>query len=388
MIDRHDEHELLALVEGELSPQQETRLRARLATSDPQALLVLDRMRADRDALRRTPELALPEDFLAEVEPVLARPMLIPPPDEVRRRHRRRQAGRRRRAPILLAAAALAVVVGAAIWATAFLLGRLADTGTGSVVPRADQPLAHRDTPTTAPAVVAPNPRATQPAPEMRAERPAEARPPPRSPIGPTSPAAAPPSAPVVASIALVIEAGDPDEAERLLQAMLAGIDPTTTALVRNLDQAEADAITDQWHQARARGGTRGVEPPVAEAGNGPAPRRAPDPGLRPAPIDRSILRSRQLAGPAELAPSYEQQLAFSGQGATHTIAVPADKLAALLESLARDGRATTLRLLDRAAPADASWGAYADVRRAAAELLERARGGVILLPVEVRPGR
>ncbi len=386
MNQRHDEHELLALIEGELPLQDASRMRERLARSEPELLALIERMRADRDALRSAPEPELPEDFLAEVEPVLARPMLIPPADEVRRRHRRRQVGRRPLAPILLAAAAVALFAGAATWATLFVLGRTTGPATPNVGGAA-RDLAQREAVSVqAPEVV--NPPPSQ-APEMLAERTVDPGTSPKRLTSPPKPVGPPPSEPVVAKIALVIETSDAGVVEGLLQTILAGIDPKATALVRNLDQAEADALTDQWHQSRARGGARGAEPPVAGSGALPGSRRAAESGPRRElpPLDRSVLRSRQLAGPAELAPSYEQQLVFSGKGATHTIAVPAEKLAALLEVLASDGGATTLRLLD-GAEGDVPWSAYGDVRRAAAELLEHARGGVILLPVEVRPAR
>ena len=62
---------------------------------------------------------------------------------------------------------------------------------------------------------------------------------------------------------------------------------------------------------------------------------------------DEPIRISRQLLGPGSLAASYEQQLDFSEAGATHTITVPASKLADLLAHLRLDeGRATMLRPL------------------------------------------
>lgn len=384
MSEHHDEHELLALIEGDLAPEQEARLRARLAGSDPKTLHLIDRMRADRALLRSMPEPPLPEDFLAEVEPVLARPMLIPPPEEVRRRVRLRRAGRRRAGPILLAAAGLALAAGAGIWATTLLLPRNPAVPEKEFLAASDSaaaPLEARLPLTGPPAPLAPEapPIGSQDSgvPMQRAARPDERA---RLPG---------PGAPVAAGIALVIEAADTPHAERLLEEALARIDRAATALVRNLDQAEADALTEQWHRARARGGERAGEAPVASA-NGQTPSGASRRQPVPPTIDRAALQSRQLAGPAELAPSYEQQLGFSGKGATHTIAVPAEKLADLLALLADGGQVTTLRLLEARASGGAAphWDAYADVRRAAAELLEQSRGGVILLPVEVRPSR
>lgn len=71
-----DTQELLAFVEDTLSRRERERVRAKLA-SQPALLSKLERMAADRTALRSLEEPVLAEDLVATLEPVLARPMLM-----------------------------------------------------------------------------------------------------------------------------------------------------------------------------------------------------------------------------------------------------------------------------------------------------------------------
>lgn len=71
-----DTQELLAFVEDTLSRRERERVRAKLA-SQPALLGKLERMTADRAALRALDEPVLAEDLVATLEPVLARPMLM-----------------------------------------------------------------------------------------------------------------------------------------------------------------------------------------------------------------------------------------------------------------------------------------------------------------------
>lgn len=92
--DQFDEIQLLALIEGELSARDENRLLAKLE-SNPQARAQIMQMRENRTDLGNVPEIDLPRDFLIDLEPLLARPMLLDPnptpskPGEYRRRHER-----------------------------------------------------------------------------------------------------------------------------------------------------------------------------------------------------------------------------------------------------------------------------------------------------------
>ncbi|MCZ6543924.1 MAG: hypothetical protein O6768_09685, partial [Planctomycetota bacterium] len=78
MFEKLDEAQLLALVEGELDSQEAESLRQRLA-GDPEALAVIERMIEDRALLRCSEVPDLPRDILAELEPQMARPMLVGP---------------------------------------------------------------------------------------------------------------------------------------------------------------------------------------------------------------------------------------------------------------------------------------------------------------------
>ncbi len=97
-----------------------------------------------------------------------------------------------------------------------------------------------------------------------------------------------------------------------------------------------------------------------------------------------------QLAGPRELAPSFEQQLAFSAAGAAYTLAIPLDRLP---EALARaqlgQGQSTSLRMLGSPrgspGPGEARWlSDYPRVRAAAARLFKKHGGGVVHLAVVI----
>ena len=82
MLDHHDELELLALIEGDLDARQAAALRKRLA-NEPRAQAMIERMREDRAVLRAMGSPELPADFVARLEPLLARPMLIESNEDV-----------------------------------------------------------------------------------------------------------------------------------------------------------------------------------------------------------------------------------------------------------------------------------------------------------------
>ena len=88
MFDRFDEAQLLALIEDELDPRDAQALRERLA-DEPRVLRAIEAMRRDRTALKTTHEPELPGDLLADLEPMMARPMLMPEADWRRQRRRR-----------------------------------------------------------------------------------------------------------------------------------------------------------------------------------------------------------------------------------------------------------------------------------------------------------
>ena len=90
MFESFDESDLLAYVEDELPPEKTDTLRMLLA-AHPRALAVIEAMRHDRAILGTDPEPAVPDDLLAELEPMMARPMLMADPQDWRRRYRPRR---------------------------------------------------------------------------------------------------------------------------------------------------------------------------------------------------------------------------------------------------------------------------------------------------------
>jgi len=134
MRDGLDQHELLAFIEAELSPEDAAALRRRLA-SQPALLRRLDAMREDRASLRGLPEPVVDRDLVAELEPLLAKPMLLSDgpaplmrPGAYRARHRRGVRWTR-----LAAAAGFAIVAIGGVSALAFNL-------LGSMDPKSDSP--------------------------------------------------------------------------------------------------------------------------------------------------------------------------------------------------------------------------------------------------------
>ena len=114
MLDHFDESDLLALIEGELDPAEASTLWRRIG-EDPHARGVIEAMQRDRQLLQSLGEPPMPVDLLVELEPRLARPMLMGPTgDDLRRRHRRK---RRRYGPIAAAAGIGLMLFGGAYWA-------------------------------------------------------------------------------------------------------------------------------------------------------------------------------------------------------------------------------------------------------------------------------
>ena len=108
------EADLLALIEGELAPKQAARLRQRLA-GDPQMAALVQRLQDDRQMLRTMDEPPLPADLITELEPMLARPMLMPVSGDWRQRYKPRRPWRRYAA--IAAVVCMALLAG--VWAAA-----------------------------------------------------------------------------------------------------------------------------------------------------------------------------------------------------------------------------------------------------------------------------
>ena len=370
MFERFDESELLALVEGELDREEAEALRKRLAAADPRVLDAIERMREDRAILRSTAEPPLPAE-LAELEPLVARPMLMPSAAQLRRRRRRRRPWR------LVAAAVVAFGLLAGLWATVVgVRGREGGPGTGSVDVGNPEALVLSAVDVESAASAAMGPQAWPPT-GRDVHHLAPAMPPATGGSGGAVPAAGRgpgvlESAALAAEFVLVLEVDDAATAEETLKGLIADLGPRA-ALVANFDHEEAERLAEAWRVSQAREPV--ADQPVAvaagEVESRPVERRRRQPRQWPNGLeDRG-----QLAGPRELAPSFEQQLAFSAAGAAYTLAIPLDRLP---EALARAqlglGQSTSLRMLG-ALPGspgqgEARWlSDYPQVRAAAARL-------------------
>ena len=406
MTDRLSESELLAYVEGELDASQVRRFRERLA-GEGHILAALDRMREDRKLLRSAGEPVPPIDFLTELEPQLARPMLMgQPPGAYRRRHRR-QRSTARLARWALAAVVLLAVSGA-VWIAMTLGGsRLfggaetelraqgdamsTEDGARAVVGDRTPPLHladgdEGDWPPPGTVIVHERPLPAGPGSAVAmsagaAQTPGEAPPPPAG-LGAGSDITI-----VSAEFAVILPAADLASGERLLgeavQALAAtapGPAEAPVALVRNFTEAEARVLIARYYDPMP--GDPSAPDRIAGMDDARNDRPSWDDRARQRrwvsrmlrelrarhqAEDEEALFSTQLLGRDDLAASYERQLSFSGRGATHTITIPAASLPGMLTRLYQaDGASTTLRLLP---PEDEAVRVRPDARA------ERARG-------------
>jgi hypothetical protein len=397
MFDQYDEAELLELIEDKLDPLAAQRLRDRLA-ADPRVLALIERMREDRALLRSAVDPALPGDLLAELEPILARPMLMP----------ETPAPRRRRPRVMAVAAAVALTALAGVWATVIALF-------WPVGPGANQGAA-RDTALPAMAASEAGPPVGSSAPGEAGE----AWPPAgtvvhhRAPLNAVSGELRRGSGPaeivagnrsgepllLAADFMLVVSADDAALVEQTFRRVLSDFG-TDAALVRNFSYEEAAKLEEALRLAEGRrsaADTADAGPVVAGAEGGPAGeaprarngrRRPPFPRASQRPEAR-LSASQLLLGSEALAPSFERQLDFSEQGAAYTVSVPAARLTQVLARLElEEGCKTALRIRAGDVAEDPTdelrWlRQYPLVREAAAALEIEGRGAVILLPVAV----
>jgi hypothetical protein len=431
MIDRFDEAELLAYIEDEMSAEEARALESRLR-DEPHVGEAIDRMREDRALLRSSGQPVPRIDFVAELEPQLARPMLMEPrPGSYRRqRHRRLRVARLRRSAA--AAAVLLIVVGGlwmALAATGFSprgwIERQMARG-GASTTTADDPAATAD-----PAVTTAD----------AGQRGAEPWPPPGEVVHHWGPLPSVVSAtdhalamrrraaegrgtdaiaPVFhsASFAIVLRGDDETVTQWVREGLsrLAGSDAggpqEPVALVRNFSFDEARAMIEQYLVDAPAGS---VPEPVRAALDSDSPtvsvrdrmrvRRSLASGLRAAraiDADETQTRwSRRLIGPEALAPDYERQLDFSSRGAELTASVPVAQLEELLGALFDEaGGAMTMRSLaddtngrDETAPGDQTGTALqrwlrdlASIRDEIARLRHADPDAQLLLPVVIEP--
>ncbi|MCP3903303.1 MAG: hypothetical protein GY715_06675 [Planctomycetes bacterium] len=375
MFERFKETELLAYVEGELSDGKRRSVEKRLAR-DPEVAALVEAMRADRQQLQGVVAPALPMDFVAALEPQLARSMLIDggsatggsarasrQPGAYRRKHRRthRAAHRRHRLTRFAVVAVVLVALFAGVWAVLTLvpLGggggageRMADNELtppaiasargsrdsaaegGSDAPASDalgaDEVIHHRLPLPAPTVVQQAPAGVSPEPIT-----------------------------VEAGFALVIHADDTAEVadiERVMTRVLTAMstDETaipqantdTVALVRNFTHDEASQLLAMWSA-----GTDAPTAPLAVSGMDLTRTTRLDeidlPRWRERLQRERETTSEQILGPREIAPGWEEQFDLSARGATHTVVVPEEQLAEFLRRLRlAEGQRTFLREL------------------------------------------
>ncbi len=378
MLERFSEENLLGYIEGDLDRKRAKKLDAAL-TSDPKAKELLDRMRGDRELLRSAVEPDLPLDFFTELEPQLSRPMLTGArPGTYRRRNRRRD--RRSRFARMALAASVLLALSAAILATLSMLpdwfggmdseqlAKQDSLGAGTTASSDDQDALDRSF--GAPAVVVQIDESDWPPADTLIHHfgPLSA---PDEPILAGADAQSAPAPPatetdqllIPAEFALVMRVADTQLAELTLHrlvAELAGDEETDppASLVRNFSFAEAREMAARLRSTTPRGrrtpdrytsvedGEPGAMIPRDIRSNQDAARMLRSLRDNQTNEDQSLI-GRQLAGSEQLAPSYRQQLEFSDSGATHTITIPASRLAEALFRLCDDqGQTTALRAL------------------------------------------
>lgn len=413
-LDKFDETDLLAFIEDQLDPERAAEIRRFLA-GDRETLALLEQMQDDRRMLQSMDEPVVPADLLAELEPMMARPMLMPDPGDWRRRYRRRRPWKRYAA----VAAIVCMALLAGIWAsTSGLIGFGRSTGstlalTDGAIPivpdiaraeatGADQwpppeTVIHHRAPGIPGATDSAEKMVTavRPAPDRRRLAPGEA-----------------PTLTAVQFVLVVTSRGDDDERgiEQTLQRVLEEVDGET-ALVRNFSFQEARHIAQRLRVeqgraldrdlARARDDFAGMAAMAGSADRSPRdlvdlPRRRRAAGRLARTLEKSggpLRVSGQLLGPRSLAPTYEQQLEYADRGAIWTITVPADCLNDVLARLqVTEGRVTALQAWDatdalddaaavRSTAADRWLKDYPRILREAAEL-----SGTVMLPVVIRP--
>jgi hypothetical protein len=398
------EADLLALIEGDLAPKQAARLRQRLA-GDPQMAALVERLREDREMLRTMAEPPLPAGMLTELEPMMARPMLMPDSGDWRQRYKPKRPWRR----YVAIAAVVCMALLAGVWAVGSGL-----FGNASV---SDLTLATLDAPTTDTSLVVGRAGSDESTPGVpwppagttlhhrhpvgEATVLADASEPQRrTPPGPRRDRGAAPTLTLTAAdFVLVVNAPDGGEqaVQDTLQRVVGGLDGEV-ALVRNFSFEQAQQLALRVEADRGRRLDRelsragedfaGITATGHAAGGERLIRRRRAAGRLARTVDQSggaLAVSGQLVGPRSLAPSYEQQIDYAEDGAIWTITVPADRLNDVLAGLHLvEGFQTVLQLRHEAEAAPAAgadrWlSDYPSILREAATL-----DGTVMLPVVI----
>jgi anti-sigma factor RsiW len=357
---RYDETELLDLIEGRLDASTAGALEARLA-SDAPARVMVDRMRADRAALKALPEPELPMDFLAQSEHLLARPMLMDPvsqsmsakPGQYRRQQQKIRW--RVRWPRLAAAAVVVLAAGAGVWQLTVSLWPQR-SGESEMLAATDQPADADRSGGAAVDVSSLRGVIYHAVPNERTIALALAGH--NASTGSNDTMIANAAGSIVnAEFALVIRTKDMGAAEAAIGDVLkdSGV---PVALVRNFNFEEARRLDREWRTANAGSGNSPQPHAVTDVRGS----RADQPRLVLKELADHVRQSLQskspanaskepasgcVAGAKELSPTLEQQLELSSRGATHVVVVPVADLQSILGELGLDStNVTTLRML------------------------------------------
>jgi hypothetical protein len=402
------EIDLLEFIEDELSPAQAAAVRERLSR-EPLVLARLERMRQDR-AMLAADALPIPAfDLVAELEPLLAKPMLLGAspvtqvrPGVYRARHRRSFARRWR--SLAMAAGFVVVSGSAALWGLIELTGQgaagnrdLAMNGSGEFIDRgtdlaepgaSESPAAldgeiHHWLPSRD--AIALVDRSGHPD-EVELESPLTR-------IALRSGAEA-----IESPVALMVRG---EQRADLLERLAAVLDSATSvtdssgrgALVRNFTLEEVEAA---WREMVASSGLPRQEDLIASidgAGFHALSTQQRETIHRVA-RHTTISLGEHLAGDAANAATADQQLRFVEAGAGHAITMPAREIVMLMESLSAEfGEAISLHTLgDSTAPGTsndplAAWREWRDAIGALKATLNGNHDAMIVLPVGMDAG-
>lgn len=403
-----DEQQLIELIEGELAGADAEKLRAQLISQDAALAAKVAAMQHDRQALRSLPPVDPPIDFLAELEPMIARPMLmddvpgaasapiiVTKPGTARRAAHRQQ----RRAQLLPAAiaAGIVIVLSGGLWYTLTQIGVFNSEHSIATNTNGD---ASSESRLTANSSTAGNSSNTVAASQieitnMLASGELHHKLPPLDDMQsvaalPTRVALAevdadlpefslnnPPQF-VLADFELVIRTGRDDDPQNVLAR---AIEPLAgrAAVVRNLTTANLKIIESAWLASRAESGN--ASEPARASMNNTKPQTGGDPiksGRRALPaLNADMLRdsadklieSGLVAGEPALMPLYSTQIELSEAGSVYTIVLPARDLQVMLERLAAVRGVDSAMLTMRADPNAAAKTSAANAARWVSDL-------------------
>lgn len=406
MLDQIEESDLLSLIEGELSAEKADAIWDKLR-SEPHVYQVIKSMCEDRNLLKSLDEPALPLGILEALEPQLARPMLMAPTNS-ELRYQGRKKNRNYMAPI---AAGIGLVLITGVWVT--FSGIFTSTnkpidnvasiagGESTAISDSTWQTPRETANAKLPLVIPPGSTIHHYGPIEIATNTSSKD----STIATVSTGNGSTQL-VAAGFALVLTSDNEVDTESVLQAALQDMS-TESALVRNFSYAEARRLADDWAVASSnqRNSTAPdfrafslddasdsqIRSKIAREFHNLANRaKYQIKSKKREPIDPKSI-SKQLLGPKQLAPSFEQQLAYSMHGATYTIAIPASRLNEILSKLQLDPtRSATLKMLtqDENRESEAprinlpTLADYTLARKEADRLISFGKDTIILLPI------